>query len=290
MGYLFVLLSSICGAAKGYAGKKSSYALDSFSAMLFFSMLRTLICSLLGLVIWLVLGDFALPNTYAIIICVLSGLSMSGFLLSWVSAVKSGAYVRLDVCCQTGMIIPCVFAAPLLNENVGVFQFVALGFLTVAIILLGNEKKSDGKMRPKDILMLFLVWLFSGINNLCVKLYAAAGGSDTVFYNLVTFAASAAALAIAFGLQKKNSPKITLPKSVYTIYLPIMAVCLFLNIFLTALSAQMLPAILLFPLQTALGLILSCLMAAFLFKESLTAKNILGIIIATVSLCMINFL
>ncbi|MBE6680190.1 MAG: hypothetical protein E7598_06690 [Ruminococcaceae bacterium] len=290
MGYVFAILSSICGAAKGYAGKKSSYALENFPAMLFFSMLRTLVCALLGLAIWVIIGDFSLPSPKALAICILSGISMSGFLLSWISAVKGGAYVRLDVCCQMGMIIPCIFAAPLLGESVNFFQYTALAFLIVAVILLDNSKKADTKIKIKDIAILFAVWLFSGTNSLCVKLYAFAGGTDSVFYNLTTFASSAAVLAISYVLQSKRGTKIALPKSIYTVYLPIMATCLFINIFLTTLSAQMLPAILLFPLQTALGLILSCIMAVFLFKEKLPAKNIIGIAIAIISLFIINFM
>ncbi len=290
MGYIFVLLSSLFGAAKGYAGKKSSYALSDFPAMLYFSMLRTIICAILGLLIWLMLGTFTLPSAVALTICLFSGISMSGFLISWVAAVKSGAYVRLDVFCQMGMVIPCIFAAPILKEETTVFQYIALGFLIIAVFLLSNNKSANTQMQFKEYLLLLFVWIFSGTNSLCVKLYSSTGGTDTVFYNLVTFFVSAISLAITFLFSAKKQKIPSLPKKVYTTYLPVMAICLFLNILFTVLSAQNLPSIVLFPLQTALGLFLSCIMAVFMFKEKLTKTNILGIIIAITSLCVINFM
>ena len=69
-----------------------------------------------------------------------------------------------------------------------------------------------------------------------------------------------------------------------------MAICLYLNIFLQAVAAKHLDSMILFPLQTVLGLFFSYLMAVFLFKEKPTAKNTVGLFIATAAIIAINML
>ncbi len=139
MGYLAVVFAALCGAVKGYAGKKSSETLRSVPDALRFGALRTAGCALLGAVLWLLRGDFRPPCPPAAAAAVLSGVSMSVFLLSWMAAVRGGAYVRLDVCCQTGMVIPCVLAAPLLGERASAAQYIALAFLLYSVVLLSGR-------------------------------------------------------------------------------------------------------------------------------------------------------
>ncbi len=282
-GYIFLLLAVLCGSTKGFAGKKSSGDLDTLPRMLRFGAVRTAMCALLSLIIWLMAGGVAVSKS-ALAISVVSGISMSVFLLTWIAAVRGGAYVRLDVCCQTGMVIPCIFAAPLLGERVSAVQYICLGALVIAIVLLSDRgKKKAAKMKFRDIVLLVLVWLSSGVNCLTVKLYANACEGGTELYNLVTFAVAAIAFAVSyFAIPKEN--KVTLPKIHYTLYLPIMAAALYLNIFFQAAAAKHLDAMIMFPLQTVLGLVASAVMAAVFFGEKPTVKNIVGMVLAAAAI------
>lgn len=290
MGYLFIVLATLCGTAKGYAGKKSSGALRTLSDKLYFGAWRTALCAAMGLVIWLLERDFSGIGKNAVTISVVSGFSMSVFLLSWIAAVRGGAYMRLDICCQTGMVIPCIFAAPVLGETVSPWKYAALAFLIVAIILLSDRgEKKTSKMSARDMLLLAAVWLSSGVNGLTVKLYANVGGSNT-FYNLVTFSVSAIAFAVSYFLLRRKNISVSLPRTHYAFYLPVMAVCLYLNIFLQTVAAKYLDSMIMFPLQTVLGLFLSAVMAAVCFKEKPTVKNVFGIVIAGASLIVMNIM
>lgn len=289
MGYLAVAFAALCGAVKGYAGKKSSETLRSVPDALRFCALRTAGCALLGAVLWLLRGDFRPPCPPAAAAAVLSGVSMSVFLLSWTAAVRGGAYVRLDVCCQTGMVIPCVLAAPLLGERASAAQYIALAFLLYSVVLLSGRAA-----QPRETggfggaLLLFAVWLSSGINSLTAKLYAASDTPDTLAYTCITFGVSAPLLGIAYGICRTRSRAHAQPKKQYALYLPLMTVCLFLYNYLTAFAAKLLPSLLLFPLQTGLGLLLSCLMSVCLFGERLTRRNALGALLALFSMAAVN--
>ncbi len=69
-----------------------------------------------------------------------------------------------------------------------------------------------------------------------------------------------------------------------------MALCLFANSFFKTLAAQHLSSVLLYPLLQGSALILSTIMSAVFFKEKLTAKCIVGIVIAFIGLIIINML
>ena len=135
IGYILIVFATLCGNAKGYAGKQSSADLDTLSHKLYFGAVRTGACALLALLIWLFEGEFSYVGTEGTLISVVSGLSQGICMLAWIAAVRGSAYVRLDVFCQAGMVIPCIFAAPLLGESVSVWQYIALAVLVFAILL-----------------------------------------------------------------------------------------------------------------------------------------------------------
>ena len=73
-------------------------------------------------------------------------------------------------------------------------------------------------------------------------------------------------------------------------FILIMAICLFANSFFKTLASGYLDAVLLYPLNQGCALILSAVMASTFFKEKLTGKAILGILIAFAGLLVINLL
>jgi len=73
-------------------------------------------------------------------------------------------------------------------------------------------------------------------------------------------------------------------------YVVVMAICLFLNSYFRTLAAAHLDAVLLYPLSQSAALILSTLMSHFFFKEKITPKCIIGIVITFIGLLIINVL
>ncbi len=281
MGYILLLCAVLCGSIKGYSGKVTSVALVTLPHKLYFAAIRTAICAVISLLILLFTDGFPDVGTESVIVSVISGISMSVFLLSWIAAVCYGGYVRLDVCCQTGMVIPCIFAAPILGESVSTEQYIALGFLLFSIVLLSDRgKKEQSKLSVREGILLIVVWLSSGINSLTLKMYSNIGEGSSAFYNFVTFAVAAISFSAVYGAFRVKNGKVTLPKNHYTVYLPVMAICLYLNTFLQTVAARYLDAMIMFPLVTVLGLLFSAIMAAVFFKEKPNAKNIFGIVIA----------
>ena len=55
------------------------------------------------------------------------------------------------------------------------------------------------------------------------------------------------------------------------------------------LLAGKVPSVVLFPLFNGLGIILVCFGSIFLFKEKMTIKKLIGIILGVLGLCLVNF-
>ena len=71
-------------------------------------------------------------------------------------------------------------------------------------------------------------------------------------------------------------------------YILVMAICLFANSFFKTLAAGHLSAVLLYPLNQGVSLILASLMSWVFFREKLSLKAILGILTAFVGLLLVN--
>ena len=69
-----------------------------------------------------------------------------------------------------------------------------------------------------------------------------------------------------------------------------MSVCLFANSYFKTLAAGILPSAKLYPLNQGASLILSSFMSMIFFKEKMTGKCIIGIILSFIALLVINLL
>ena len=73
-------------------------------------------------------------------------------------------------------------------------------------------------------------------------------------------------------------------------YITVMATCLFLNSYFKTMAAITEPSAVLYPCTQGIALVLSTLMSAVFFKEKLTVKCVLGVIITLIGLLIINVL
>lgn len=74
------------------------------------------------------------------------------------------------------------------------------------------------------------------------------------------------------------------------LYIIIMAACLFANSFFNTKAAYFLDSAEMYPFEQGSSLVLSSLMSAIFFKEKLTVKAVIGIIITFIALLIINVL
>ncbi|MBQ9965381.1 MAG: EamA family transporter [Clostridia bacterium] len=295
LGYAFLFLSLFSGSAKGYCGKRISGFVSGYKEAALTNFIRMLICCVVGVVIALAQSAslFGSLTPVFVLAAFLSGFSTAFFIISWLVAVKKGAIILLDVFILLGVGVSLLLCRIFLNESIGLYKILGLLILIVAAyIMCSYNIKLKGKMTISSFLLLLVCGASSGITDFSQKLFITkCEGLNTAVFNLYSYVFSA--IILAFFLLLKWHEPLSKPfkdnKKQIFITVIIMAIFLFLNSYFKTLAANYIPSDILYPLSGGLSVVFSAIMASFLFKEKLTIRAIIGIVLTVVALLVINF-
>ncbi len=295
MAYLYLSIALLAGATKGYCGKRTSGRINGWSNAISANLLRMCLCILIGFGVVAFSGELAelVPTGKALVIYALSGIFTSVFVVTWLIAVRTSAYVLMNVFLMLGVIVPMSLGSLCYGEPIHWNQWVGLLVLLVATLLLCSYNNGiKQKLTGKAFLVLLVSGVANGVTSFSQKMlkYEVPGGSVAVF-NFYTYVFSAASLALVLLLQRRTAEEKAQPSPIPAVfgYIVVMAISLFLNSFFLTM-ANSIPSAILYPLERGVSMILSGLMAAFLFKEKMTPKAIAGLVLAFIGLLIINLL
>ncbi len=297
MGYLFSAISILAGAAKGFCGKKISAHAKGYGDASFFNFLRMMFCIVIGAALMLAqsvipFAHFDLPT---LLISLLSGVTTAGFVVFWIIAVKSGAYVMLDVFLMLGVGVTVVFCRIFLNEPIRPAQVIGFCLLVLAAYIMATYNKSiKGKMSLKNLILLIACGVVNGLTNFSQKLFVVhVENGNIAEFSFYTYIFSALTLFVAYLFFRRQDGQTEEPQKrskIVFLYIGLMSAFLFLNSYFKTFAAAYLDSAVLYPLTQGAALLLSVFMAAVFFKEKITVKCIVGVLIAFAALLVINFL
>ncbi len=294
MGYLFLAISLFAGAAKGYCGKMTSGYVNEYKDAMLANTIRMVLCILIGFVMTALQSgiDALRVDSTTLWISVLSGVTSSIFVVTWLISVKNGAYMMMDVFLMLGMIVPLIGSSISFGESIGGMQWLGLGILMIAVLIMCSYNNSlKGKMSMTSVVLLIICGVSSGLTDFSQKLFVEH--TDTVSiaaFNFYTYVFSAVVLAVFYGVFSAKDKGDSEPTELRRIfgYILVMSVCLFASSYFQTQAAIYLPSAQLYPLSKGTALILSSLMSAVLFKERLTVKCIIGMVLSFIALLIIN--
>lgn len=302
-GYVFLAVALLCGVTKGYCGKRSSGILKHTSDALLVNIVRMIVCIAIGFAIAAVQGSLTQldVNPTVLGISALSGISTAVFVVSWLLSVRTEAYMMIDVCLLTGVIIPMALCAILYGESITLWQWIGIAVLMLAgYIMCTYNAGLKGRMKLSTILLLFLCAAGNGFADFSQKMFVKANsGIDVAVFNLYTYIFATLALLLCFPIFRskdkrsvaQNGESFTSPISVVKPivgYVSVMALCLFLNSYFKTAAAQYLTATQIYPIVQGGSLVCSMLMAHFLFKEKINLRAVVGIVLCLAALLIIN--
>lgn len=297
MGYLFLSIALLTGAIKGYCGKKTSSAVTGVSGALLANFLRMLLCIVIGFAIICFQKDVSsLKVSPGVLgISLLSGASLSAFVVTWLLSVRKGAYMMVDVFLMLGTVIPMSVSALLFQEKIELNQIIGFAILVAAALVMCSYNNSiKEKMSASAFLVLLMCGITSGVADLSQKIFVKnSDGFSNAVFNFYTYVFSALVIFICyFAVKGKKDGNETTLKSIKRVfgYISVMSLCLFLNSYFKTEAALYLPASILYPMAQGCSLILATAVAAVFFKEKVTAKAVLGISLAFVGMLIMNLL
>lgn len=298
MGYLFFAISRFGMLVRGYCGKKSSALIDGFKDATSANVLRMTLCVLMGVAILLVNGDISglAASRDTILIGAVCGISTAVGVIVWMVSLKYRAYMLMDVFGSVGVVVPLIFGQILFHESISLVQW--FGYLLIIIaawVMMSYNTSIKGTMSTGAFIILVLHGLSSGIIELCQKMFAMSNSGDSIsVFNIYTYFFAGIILFVLYFIFKRNSPREQtekshiIPKGVFK-YIFIMSVALFGASYFNTKAAELLSSVQLFPLNQGAMLVCSSLMASIFFKEKITHKCVIGIIMVFMGLIIINF-
>lgn len=297
MAYLWLSLALLAGALKGYCGKKTSAHLLGASHAMRATALRMVLCIVVGAFVLLLDGGLPsiVPSGKELLIYAVSGVSTAVFVVSWLIAVQKSAYMMLDVALMLGVSIPITLGFVFFEEKVSLTQWLGLLILVLATLLMVSYSNTiKVKMSARALGLLLLCGVASGLADFSQKWFVKTTPAvPTSVFNLYTYFFCAAFVLLVLLFSKgKTSDATPSPFPLRRVFpfVLVMAICLFANSYFKTQAAKTLDAAMLYPLSQGASLILSTLMSVFFFKEKLTLKGALGILLSFLGLIVINVL
>ncbi len=289
MGYIYLLISLISGATKGFFGKKVSAVVSGTRDAARTNLVRMVLCTLISVLLLLTGVEKAslVPDGAAIWIGILAGIFLSAFTITWLLAVQHGAFMLISVAQMFGVVVTLICSALVFGTRPTLWQYVGVAILLAAVLVMGSySKKLKGGITVLAVVLLVLCGLSSGLYDFTLKLFTAYSQSSKSMLNLLTYLVSAVILGGMVLTVKPQGQPVKMKK----IFLPIllMSLCLFLNSYFKAFSTQYLPDAQLYPTYQAGGLILSAIMAAVFFGEKITLRCLIGMVLAFAAILLLR--
>lgn len=285
---LYLLIAVFAGSCKGFCGKKISGSVTGIYDSIAMSVIRMFFCCVIGFSVAAMQGGSFSITPVKGGIYLLSGISMAVFLISWLLAVRGGAFMLINAFTTASFLVTTIFGFAVFKERITLKQIVGMLFIVAAIILLIKyNNRIKAKMSVKDFLMLLVVLVSQGLTNVSQKMFTAwvPDGSNAVF-NFYTFLITFVLLAVWFACMsvKNAGPQFKLKSTVG--YIAVMAVMLFLNSYFLTAATKHMPSVVLYPLSSVLSLTAATVMAAVFFKEKITKTSAAGILCTFVSVML----
>ena len=192
----------------------------------------------------------------------------------------------MTFCHAAGMIVPCVIGHFFWSEKLSIWSAVGIILAIASIVLLKDSKAEKRSFDIMGILVGLVVFLTSGGVMIAQKLMGLYFVEQSVSaYNFYSFIVAFLILCLFVRPQKRDK------KDMKAVLLcaagSAISLCV-ISLVMTKLAGNV-PSVLLFPLFNGLGIIFVCIGSVFAFKEKLTAKKIIGLILGLVGLCIVNF-
>ena len=298
MGYLFLVISLLAGAAKGYCGKKTSGCVQGYKDAMFANTIRMIFCILIGFGMILFDGNIhkIVPSASVLAVSALSGITTSVFVVCWLISVKKGAYMMLDVFLMLGVLVPILAGKIFFNESIKITQWIGIGILFIAVYIMCSYNNSiKEKITITSLVLLILCGVANGLTDFSQKLFMKIEGDTPIsIFNFYTYIFSALTLLVFYNVfrkieQKDGEDKESGIKKIFG-YILVMSICLFANSYFKTKAAGYLDSVQLYPLSQGASLIISTGMSALLFRERLTLKCVIGVLISFVGLIVLNVL
>lgn len=236
-------------------------------------------------------GSFFGFNLQSLSIAACSGAFLALNSYSGIKSLMGGTMVLSSIFSTAGLIIPCVLGIFFFDEGLSAVQCLCIAaVILAAVLLIDSNKKIKGEFSAKTLGYLVLSFASIGMVMFCQKLFGYLQPEGNVsLFSLLTFLIPSAVLfvVLAFLPKKGEKEQQKLPKKLY-LYTVYLAFAVFVIQQLVTMLTPLMPSALLFTLVNGGATVIAAIVGAVLYKEKITLKSFLGLVIGIGALVIIK--
>lgn len=292
---IITLIISMATCLASYLFKKlySNVSSGGMTGVYVYSALGCIVSALV-LFLWGGVDGF---STFTVALGLLFGLAISLQGIFMIRAFHTGpmAFTMVIVSCST--VFTALSGFFFFGERIGVLQLVGIAFMVGSFVFATEKKAGEKKGGLVWLLFCVLAFCFSGAIGFMQKTHqvSAAHKGELNSFLILSFVVSFvfAAILALISMKKENKPLIEKKNGrVYWLLLGIMVVsgiCVAANHKLNLGLSGEIPSAVFFPIVNGGNLVLTTLSALIIFKEKLTVRQWIGVVLGIASvlfLCM----
>ncbi len=202
-------------------------------------------------------------------------------------AISTGPLSITGLICKYSLLLPSIYGILFLDEPTGPLLYIGLGLLVVSLFLINYKGKgNDKKLSLKWAIFMLIAFFGNGGCSTVQKVQQIKfdGAGKNEFMIIALLISFVVMLVIALVFERENiTKKITAGVHWYTICGLANGV---LNLFVMMLAVW--PASVVFPIMSAGGILLTTTIGVTVYKEKLTVTEIIGMVLGTVSIILLN--
>lgn len=318
MGYVFLLLTNLCGITKVVCMKKCGRLFPGKDNGIRINSLRAFICACVSVVIFLCSGAKAtMNNAY---IWVISGVSNAGLLFFWLICSERASLIYVETFGLFGSVVIPLLLAPVLyeGESVNVFQWLGIACLLLAAVVLSVKfpdkakkaaltangeaeeareaaKKSFNENFVTAICLVFLILSNAGVWVTQKSFVKKIGDGYLPFFNLMTFCTvllcfAAATLVGIMTKRKRGEEKSKAEplgvKGFMLVFLAAVAIYAFQ--YFGSVASGKLDSAVYYPLVSGISIVLTVLGDVVIFKQKLNKNMVIAFALVLCTIILTN--
>lgn len=290
MQYIFLIW--IAQLVLSFCDKSSSNDVDGIKIAVKYSGIRGLLGAICAFVIALLSGGKFGFDLSTLLCGVSFGVAIAVDLINYLFLAKTGMVALMSVTNQAAsLIMPTVAGILFFSKPVNPIQWLFVMTLLAAIYILCVSSRGIYKdFSLKTVIMLIIRFLAGGIGTMSMQTFAEIGNGNTNLFLAVSYFVSAVASFAVYPFLKaeKKDETIKLSKKLLGFGL-IVSIVIFADNAFVVMAARVLDPIIQFSVTAVGGIVLNLLMGAVCFKEKITLKSTLAVIMASASVVMISY-
>lgn len=283
------------------------------SAMFHYCGYYQLLAALLALITLSVVGFYGF-NFLTVVCALATALCLAAQMFAGIIALRGCTLVVSQMIGAGSLLIPCIYGALFLNEPMSIWDWVGLAVFLVSIYFLVSQPKGAkkqekaGKMSLKTMIALAVCLFGEGFTMVFQKIFAirVPNGNESMYsflmfamnavilyatYLIVSIVAKNKASKNVLCIDEKAKPKTLQPLSKKLLICGVLLAfaMVVVNLLVTSL-AKTVPSAVLFTVSYAISIGITILVGRVFYKEKLTWKNGIGIVLGVSAIIVINVL